>query len=99
MLIEAEVTRNKKSLIVAYLLWLFLGGLGGHDFYTRKIMFGIGKIVLTVLGLACLTAFPPLSLVCFVVLSIWFFLDLFLIPGRIRKIEANTRERLTKQYL
>ncbi|WP_394002502.1 NINE protein [Xanthobacter versatilis] len=30
MLCEA----NKKSAVVAYLLWFFLGGLGGHRFYT-----------------------------------------------------------------
>ena len=43
--IDATVESARKSTLVAYLLWFFLGGLGVHNFY-------LGKPVLAGLQLA-----------------------------------------------
>lgn len=32
-MVESELEAKKKSPVVAWLLWIFLGGLGGHRFY------------------------------------------------------------------
>ena len=43
LIYEAE----KKSIVVAYLLWLFLGGWGAHCFYLGQINKGILYVVLS----------------------------------------------------
>lgn len=40
---------NKKSKLVSYLLWFFLGGFGAHRFYNRRIKSAIAQL-LTVIG-------------------------------------------------
>lgn len=36
-----EIERRQKSAVVAWLLWLFLGGLGGHRYYLGPVWQGI----------------------------------------------------------
>lgn len=38
---DQEYEKNKKSMLVAYLLLVFLGGIGIHHFYLKKVGFGI----------------------------------------------------------
>lgn len=71
---------NKKSQGTAYLLCIFLGGLGAHRFYLGKTGTGVGQLALWVLG--WLTFF-----ITWIPLGIWVLVDLFLIPGIVR--EAN----------
>lgn len=33
LMVESELERRKKSKGVMYLLWFFLGGIGGHRYY------------------------------------------------------------------
>lgn len=64
-----DQTRNKrKSVFVAYLLWLFLGIFAAHRLYLRRH----GWLQL-------------LSVLCFGVGLIWVLLDLFLIPGAVKR--------------
>jgi len=79
MLYEA----NKKSIVVAYLLWLIFGGAGGHRFYAGKIGSAIAQLLLLIFGVIL-----TFVLVGYVILSglyIWVLIDAFLIPGWIRK--------------
>lgn len=75
---------NKKSMGVAYLLWFFFGGFGGHRFYagrTQSAAIQLGLVVMIyVLGLAVNPAFFMLGLAT----GIWMLADAFLIPGMIR---------------
>ena len=48
MLFEA----NKKSVGVTYLLWFFLGGVGGHRFYSGKSGSGAVMLILMLIGIA-----------------------------------------------
>lgn len=41
---------NKKSKLVAYLLWIFLGWLGAHRLYTRHIKSGLAMLATLVVG-------------------------------------------------
>ena len=68
MLFEA----NKKIALVAYLLWFFVGILGGHNFYLKRTGIAVTQLILsiTVVGL-------------FITLF-WVLVDAFLIPGWIR---------------
>lgn len=49
-LLQGELEKRQKSTIVAWLLWLFLGGLGGHRYYMGSIGMGIA-MTLTLGGL------------------------------------------------
>lgn len=49
-----EYEKRKKSKLVAWLLWLFLGGIGGHRYYLGHIGRGI-LMTLTLGGLGIWT--------------------------------------------
>ena len=68
MLFEA----NKKTALVAYILWFFLGLVGGHNFYLKRTGVAVTQLILT------------LTLVGMVVTIVWAFVDAFLIPGWVR---------------
>ena len=46
MLFEA----NKKSMFVAYVLWLLFGTLGGHRFYSGRSVSAVAQLLLTIIG-------------------------------------------------
>lgn len=41
---------NKKSKLVAYLLWLILGGFGAHRLYTRRFLSGLAQFAIIAVG-------------------------------------------------
>lgn len=69
MLFEA----NKKTALVAYLLWFFLGFLGGHNFYLKRKGAAIAQLILTI------------TVVGAIITGIWIVIDAFLIPGWVRQ--------------
>lgn len=72
MLFEA----NRKTVIVAYLLWFFLGLLGGHNFYLKRTWIAIAQLILSIAGL--------ITVVSLIISAIWVLVDAFLIPGWVR---------------
>lgn len=74
---------NRKSVGITYLLWLFLGAFGVHRFYAGDTQGGIIQLVLC------------LSIVGWIVLAPWLLVDLFLIPGVVRKRNMETINMLT----
>ncbi len=74
------VQLSPKNILVAYLLWFFLGQLGVHRFYLGRIGSGIVQLLLGVVGYVLLLALG-LGLVFLIPLWIWLFIDIFLIPG------------------
>jgi TM2 domain-containing membrane protein YozV len=68
MLFEA----NKKTALVAYLLWFFVGILGGHNFYLKRTGVAITQLVLSI------------TVVGLFITVVWVLVDAFLIPGWIR---------------
>jgi TM2 domain-containing membrane protein YozV len=76
---------NKKSMGVAYLLWFFFGGFGGHRFYagrTQSAVIMLASVIAThVLALTISSAFYMVGLI----IGIWMLADAFLIPGMIRE--------------
>ena len=78
---------NKKSVGAAYVLWLFLGGLGVHRFYLGQTGTGVAQLLLGLLG------WLPLFL-GWAVLGIWLIVDLFLIP----RIAADENMALANRF-
>lgn len=84
---------QKKSGGVAYLLWFFTGGFGGHRFYMGRTGSAIGQLVLTLLGWPLLIA-GGFGLVLLVPLGVWLLVDLFLIPGILSEHNGSLMKRL-----
>lgn len=93
LLVNSEVEKKKRNLVVAYLLWFFLGGFGAHRFYFKKTGTAIAMLALTV-GSIVLTV-VLIGFVGLFVAGIWVLVDAFLMPGwQQRDIEAIERETI-----
>lgn len=87
---SAQYDIEKKSLLVAYLLWAFLGYVGAHRFYLGRPLSGFVMLALSgVVLLLTLISFGFLSFL-WVIVAIWWFIDALLIPG----IAANRNSRI-----
>jgi hypothetical protein len=64
---------SQPSVLVAYLLWFFLGFFGIHHLYMGR---GIGVWLI--------------ALISFQGFSLWWFIDLFLIPGSCAKNRSSS---------
>jgi TM2 domain-containing membrane protein YozV len=68
MLFEA----NKKTAVVAYLLWFFMGLFGAHNFYLKRTGVAVAQLILS------------LTIVGMLITVFWVLVDAFLIPGWVR---------------
>lgn len=88
ILVNSEVERNGKNIVVAYILAVFFGTLGIHRFYMGKTGSGLAMLLITVLTLG----------IGAIVTGVWMFVDLFLIPGWIQE-DQNTLERAAAESI
>jgi TM2 domain-containing membrane protein YozV len=63
---------NKKTALVAYLLWFFVGLFGGHNFYLKRTGVAVTQLILS------------LTIAGMLITVIWVLVDAFLIPGWVR---------------
>lgn len=82
-LIEQRVTNDAPNILVAYLLWFFLGIFSAHRFYLGKT----GSAIVQILTYLILIGF------------IWLLIDAFLIPGMVQQKKDAIRQRLNTQFL
>ena len=64
---------NKKTALVAYLLWFFLGLFGGHNFYLGRTGVAVTQLILSLIFIGM------------VITIFWVLVDAFLIPGWVRR--------------
>lgn len=76
-----------KDTTVAYLLWFFLGQLGGHKLYLRQPVQGLLYLGLALLGWA--TAWLLVGWLLLVPLFVLLLVDAFTMPGRVRRVNAD----------
>ena len=81
ILIEQRITNDGPSIVVAYILWFFLGFFSAHRFYLGRIASGLCQVVLNIVLIG----------------FIWLFVDLFLLPGMVRAKQADLRRRLKRE--
>ena len=67
---------NSKSVILAYILWFFLGTLGVHRMYLDRWFSGIIMLGLTLVGGA--TTWIGLGFIPLAIVGIWWLLDALL---------------------
>lgn len=92
LVVNSEVVKNGKSVIVAILLALFFGTLGVHRFYLGQKTVGISMAILTILG--WLTFIFVIGMLPLAITGIWSFIDLFLVPSIV-----STENRLLEEKL
>lgn len=81
-----EYDAQKYSAVISYILWFFLGFLGAHRFYLRRV--GSGLLQMALHGVGWLTAPIIIGWLFLALWAIWWVIDALLIPGWIR--EGNT---------
>ncbi len=91
----AQYDIEKKSLLVAYLLWAFLGYVGAHRFYLGRPVSGLIMLMLSgVVLMLTLISFGLLSFL-WAVVGLWWLIDALLIPG----IAAGSNSRIADRLL
>lgn len=77
------VAVTPKDMTVAYVLAVFLGGFGAHQFYLRNTGVAVTQLLLTLIGAA--TAWLIVGGFLLFAVLVWVIVDLFLIPGWVRR--------------
>ncbi|HZY53494.1 MAG TPA: TM2 domain-containing protein [Reyranella sp.] len=84
----------KKSALIAYVLWFFLGGLGVHRFYLGRTGSGVVMAIISVLS--WITVYIGIGFIGLAVIGIWWLLDAFLIPGITTSANQELATRLAQ---
>lgn len=84
---QTVVVSGGKEVGITYVLAIFLGGLGIHNFYLGRTGIAITQLVLYLVGFA--TSWLGIGLLLVFGVAIWVIVELFLIPQFVR--EANAR--------
>jgi TM2 domain-containing membrane protein YozV len=84
---------NKKSAGIAYVLWFFVGWLGGHRFYAGRIGSAIAILLLSIFSV--LLSVVGIGLLGIVVVAVWCLVDAFLIPGMVKSHNNKLIDGLT----
>jgi len=109
---NAELQRQSRSALLAYVLWFFVGGLGVHNFYMGKVLWGLFYIGLTFLGWGLLIAgssveatdksLASAGVLALMVLGIFLLWDLFTIPRQLKQrqecIEQELLDKLSRPH-
>ncbi|GBK64993.1 TM2 domain-containing protein [Paenibacillus macerans] len=82
LLLESEVKAQGKNMVVAYVLWYFLGIFGGHRFYMGRTGSAVAQLILS------------LTLIGMFVTSIWWIVDAFLVHTWVKQHNAEVENRL-----
>lgn len=89
---------EKRHIVLAYVLWYFLGVLSMHRIYcgskeTAAYQFGLFVCAAFFSGF-----WPPLGTVLLGLWGLWFVADLFLIPRMLRRHKLQGRHSATKDF-
>lgn len=82
MLLDSELKRQGKNMVVAYILWYFLGIFGGHRFYMGKTGSAVAQLILS------------LTVIGMIVTTVWWIVDAFLLHTWVRDHNAVVEDRL-----
>lgn len=82
----------KKSTLIAYVLYFFLGPFGVHRFYLKRIGSGIAMLLLWAIGGAL--TFIGVGYVFLAIATVWLVIDIFLIPGMVRDYNTQLIDQL-----
>lgn len=87
LILDQEVRNQGKSMLVAYLLWFFLGGFGAHRFYMKKTGSAVAQLILTI------------TVIGAIVSCIWVLIDAFLLHGMVREENQRVEGRIMNDIM
>lgn len=82
LLLDSEVKNYGKNMVVAYILWYFLGMFGGHRFYMGRTGSAVAQLVLSI------------TLVGMIVTMVWWIVDAFLVHSWVKDHNAELENRV-----
>lgn len=94
-LVLKEVTMDKKSIGIAYLLWFFFSSLGIHRFYIGDKSGGLWMAGLFIVGL--MTTWLIVGFIPLFIVGVWAFIDVFRIPTLIENAKEILREEKARR--
>lgn len=94
-LVLKEVTMEKKSILVAYLLWFFLASCGIHRFYLGDKTGGAWMAALFIGG--WLTTILLIGFIPLMIVGIWVLIDAFRIPTMIENAQEILKEEKARR--
>lgn len=83
-----------RSVVAAYLLWLFLGYGGVHRMYLGR--WASGLIMLALFGVSMLLTLVLIGYLGLGLLGIWWLLDALLIPGMAQRYNDRLIDRIAR---
>ena len=83
---------DKRSMIIAYLLWFFLGYLAIHRFYLSRWISGL--IFLVLMGVGTVLSIVLVGYLILAPLFLWWLIDALLIPGMVRSRNQGLIDQL-----
>ncbi|RXZ84919.1 TM2 domain-containing protein [Paenibacillaceae bacterium] len=87
LLLEQEVKNHGKNMVVAYILWYFLGLFGAHNFYMQRNGVAVAQLVLTI------------TIIGLFVNVIWLIVDAFLLHQWVKDHNQHLEARIIDQML
>ena len=85
MLLDSEVKSQGKNMVVAYVLWYFLGFLGGHRFYMGKTGSAVAQLILSITVIGLIATF------------IWWIIDAFVLHTWVKEHNYSIENRIIDQ--
>jgi TM2 domain-containing membrane protein YozV len=94
ILVESRVANEAKSIVLAYLLLVVVGYLGGHRFYIGRPYSAVTMLILFLMG--WVTRIVGIGFIILAVVGIWMLVDAFLIPKMIQEHKEYVRRKFTR---
>lgn len=73
--VSVKVNMEGKNIIIAYLLWWFLGWAGAHRFYLGRTSTGFAQLMLSIMGAT--TFIFIIGYLLLVIVGVWWMFDAY----------------------
>jgi TM2 domain-containing membrane protein YozV len=92
--VSAQYDIEKKSQMVAYVLWFFLGYVGAHRFYLGRPLSAF--VMLALSGITLVLSLLSFGFLAFLwaVVGLWWLIDALLIPGIVASRNSRIADRI-----
>ncbi|SMG19086.1 TM2 domain-containing protein [Paenibacillus aquistagni] len=97
MIVDSEVKSQGKNMGIAYVLWFFLGGFGGHRFYMGKTGSGVAQLLLMLAS--TLLTILLIGVVGFIALGLWVLIDAFFVHKWVTDYNVNVEMKTIQGLL
>ncbi|OYD06934.1 TM2 domain-containing protein [Paludifilum halophilum] len=99
---NSELENQKKSVVLAYVLWFFLGAFGAHRYYAGKIASGLIFLGMTIVcwilaTIVTIITFGLLGWIFLLPITIWWIVDAFLLHGLIHQANVKKERVILEQ--